>query len=300
SSLLLAFRLESRPVLLIGGGPVSHSRLIHLISCGSHITLISPTITSEISSLISSSNSSPFPSKITYLKRLYKGESDDIKVKDFSIVLTAIDDPIISKETYEMCKFHRVPINVADVPDLCDFYFGAQFKKGLIQVMVSTSGKGPRVGAMIRDIIEDCLPEELESSVEGVGILRKELREKVPGIGGDKSKKRMEWMKSICDAWGLDNLKLFKEEKIREWVFINGWEKDRVVRPDQIPWNEMPEEIRNQYRKGMKKDKRVGKLDVGGTEMFFGLLGWVLGTALGALFMLGLAMLISWYMSHKS
>lgn len=56
---------------------------------------------------------------------------------------------------------------------------------------------------MLRDLIVDVLLDDIELSLEGVGVLRRDLRECVFGVGGKGGKKRMEWMKVICDKWGL-------------------------------------------------------------------------------------------------
>ena len=88
------------------------------------------------------------------------------------MVLTAIDDNPLSRTVCEMCREARVPVNVADVPPECDFYFGAQLRRGPLQVMVSTGGQGPKIGAMVRDIILRALPDDTEVAIEGVGSLR--------------------------------------------------------------------------------------------------------------------------------
>lgn len=175
-----------------------------------------------------------------------------------------------------MCREQRVPVNVADVPPLCDFYFGAQFRRGPLQVLVSTGGMGPRVGAMIRDHIEKGLPDQLEESIEGVGALRKDLRKRAPGVGGELGRKRMEWMIGVCDEWGLEGVKRLRDGELRERVLEEGWEKEKVLGPADFGgrsrWRSWVENV-----PGLQSERGLGRAE-----------GLVEGVALAGLVVLGL------------
>ncbi|WVQ86215.1 hypothetical protein IAT38_008383 [Cryptococcus sp. DSM 104549] len=232
ASLLLALRLQDHPILLIGGGVVASSRLYFLLESGAHITLISPLpLDPSISHYLTHPSTS---SQITHLPRAYKGRTDEVKVKDFDLVLTAIDDNPLSQEVCEMCREERVMVNVADIPPQCDFYFGAQLRRGPLQILISTGGLGPRAGAMLRDLIVGALPEDVEASLEGVGALRRDLRVRAPGVGGPGGQKRMDWMKATCDRWGLAEMVQFNDEGVRTRVLDEGWEKGVVLGPQDV------------------------------------------------------------------
>ncbi|WVO15526.1 hypothetical protein L204_103185 [Cryptococcus depauperatus] len=232
ASLLLALRLQTRPILLIGGGVVASSRLYFLLEAGAQVTIIAPL---PVHPSINHYLSDPFTSRqISHLERNFAGRSDPINVKDFDLVLTAIDDNDLSKEICEMCREARVMINVADIPPLCDFYFGAQMRRGPLQILISTGGMGPRAGAMLRDVISNALPEDIELSLEGVGALRRDLRERAPGVGGARGQKRMQWMKDTCDRWGLGNMRQFNDDLLRKRILDEGWEKEIVLGPEDL------------------------------------------------------------------
>jgi precorrin-2 dehydrogenase/sirohydrochlorin ferrochelatase len=231
TSLMIAYRLLNRPVLLIGGGNVASGRLFFLLEAGAHVTLVAPSpLDPSIQHRLGTN-----AADITYHDRTYLGRSDPIKVEDFAMVLTAIDDNALSYEVYEMCKEKRVVVNVADVPPKCDFYFGAQLRRGPLQVMVSTGGQGPKVGAMVRDIIVEALPDDVEEAIEGVGKLRADLRKRAPGVGGELGKRRMEWMIGVCDKWGLGEMGVLKDdEALRARVLDEGWDKEAVLGPEDV------------------------------------------------------------------
>jgi precorrin-2 dehydrogenase/sirohydrochlorin ferrochelatase len=141
----------------------------------------------------------------------------------YHMVMTAIDDNPLSKSICLECRAKGVLVNIADVPPLCDFYFAAQFRRGPLQVMLSTGGMGPRIGALVRDRVEKVLPDNLEDAINGVGELRKDLRKRAPGVGGALGQKRMDWMKSISETWSLEQLEDLNEAEVRSRVLDKGW-----------------------------------------------------------------------------
>jgi precorrin-2 dehydrogenase/sirohydrochlorin ferrochelatase len=227
---MLAYRLNDRPVLLIGGGNVASGRLFFLLESGAKVTVISPEPLDPSIRYRLKTN----PDDVTYLPREYKGREDDVKVGDFAMVMTAIDNNELSIEVYKMCREVNVPCNVADVPPYCDFYFGAQLRRGPLQVMVSTGGMGPRIGAMIRNIILKALPDNLEESIKGVGALRGDLRKRAPGVGGPLGQRRMDWMIGICDEWGMAKMAEFNDEGLRKKVLDEGWDKEKIIKPSDM------------------------------------------------------------------
>lgn len=140
------------------------------------------------------------------------------------MVLTALDDPVLSKHIYQLAKKQKMNINVADVPPLCDFYFGSVIRRGPLQVMISTNGKGPRLANRIRRQIEAGLPDNVGEAIENIGELRKELRKKASGSEAATVKRRMEWMVRVTDSWTLDELAAMTPEQ--QEAILSGWEDD--------------------------------------------------------------------------
>lgn len=141
---------------------------------------------------------------------------------EYDMVLTAIDNNPVSTHICTLCRTAQIPVNVADVPPQCDFYFGSQIRRGPLQIMVSTSGRGPRIAALIRKRIESSLPEHVERAIDNVGRLRAELRKRAPGVGGPLGERRMKWMIGVSDAWSLEELSLM-DDRMMEAV-LEGWE----------------------------------------------------------------------------
>lgn len=159
---------------------------------------------------------------------------DELDVKDYDMVFTAIDDNPLSRAVCLAARTARSPVNVADVPPECDFYFGAQVRRGPLQAMVSTSGAGPKVAVIVRDTIAEAIPDDVEDAIAGVGALRKELRERAPGVGGALSKRRMRWMIDTCDAWKLAEMGAMKSPEVRQRLLDEGWEQHKVLGPADV------------------------------------------------------------------
>ncbi|GMK59019.1 hypothetical protein CspeluHIS016_0700340 [Cutaneotrichosporon spelunceum] len=237
ASLLLAWRLEGKKVLLVGGGAVAASRLGFLLEAGAHVTIVSPgPLEASLAHRVATE-----PDYVAWADRPY-GRPDgpdtqpedlakdtEFPVTDFDMVFTAIDDNPLSRAVCDAARAGRVPVNVADVPPECDFYFGAQVRRGPLQVMVSTSGAGPKVAVIVRDVVADAIPDNVEDAIAGVGALRTELRERAPGVGGALSKRRMRWMIDTCDAWKLSEMGAMKSPEVRRKLLDDGWEKKTVL-----------------------------------------------------------------------
>ncbi|KAK4705354.1 precorrin-2 dehydrogenase / sirohydrochlorin ferrochelatase, partial [Phenoliferia sp. Uapishka_3] len=216
ASLILAWQVRGKRVLIIGGGAVAAGRLSALLAADAIVTLISPLdrLSPEVHQRI-------FVDKLvpTYHDRNFLGVED---VEGYEMVLTAIDSPGLSSEICKMCRERRIAVNVADIPPECDFYFGSIVRRGPLQIMVSTNGKGPRIANRIRRQIERGLPDNVGEAIEVVGKLRGELRKIAPGKDVATIDRRMEWMIRVCDKWSMEELGNMDEEMRNK--ILDGWE----------------------------------------------------------------------------
>lgn len=220
-SLLLAWQLKGKRVLIVGGGDVSSGRLESVLSAEAVVTLISPMpgLHPKTLSLFQQN-----PDRILYHDR-------DFSIQDLEgvdMVLTAIDDPNTSRCICNSARERRIPVNVADIPPLCDFYFGSQIQRGNLQVLISTNGQSPKLANVIKKRIESNLPDSTAKAIDNVGALRAKLRERAPGIGGEVGKKRMKWMVDVCNKWSLDDLALLDDQGIERMLDL-GWERGVVI-----------------------------------------------------------------------
>ena len=73
-----------------------------------------------------------------------------------------------------------VLVNAADRPELCDFRFPGLIVRGDVSIGIATAGRAPALGMLLRQRIENALPEDLEAILEAAAGLTAELRETIP------------------------------------------------------------------------------------------------------------------------
>ncbi|KAG1774267.1 siroheme synthase [Suillus placidus] len=225
-SLLLAWQLKGKHVLIVGGGDVASGRVESVLAADARVTLISPS--NGLHTLTKSFLNGPY--NITYHDRLFGGVEE---LAGVDLVLTAIDDVAQSRVICGLCRELKIPVNVADIPESCDFYFGSQIRDGPLQIMISTNGNSPKLANIIRKKVEQSLPEHAGDAITRVGELRVKLKERAPGVGGAIGKRRMRWMIDVCTSWEMEELALLDDQMIRK-LLDDGWEKNAVPSPGEL------------------------------------------------------------------
>lgn len=225
-SLLIAWQLKSKRVLIVGGGDVASSRIESVLVADARVTIICPS--TGLHPLTKKFIDGPH--QITYHDRVFGGADDLIGV---DMVLTAIDDVTQSRIICSLCRERKIPVNVADIPESCDFYFGSQIRDGPLQIMVSTNGQSPKLANLIKRKIEHSLPQQAGKAIEKVGELRAKLKDRAPGVGGQVSKRRMKWMVDVCTSWEMEELATLNEEMMKK-LLDDGWEHDAIPRPEAV------------------------------------------------------------------
>ncbi|KAH8809145.1 putative NAD(P)-binding-domain-containing protein [Xylogone sp. PMI_703] len=195
-SLIIAWQIRNKRVLVIGGGEVAAGRILNVLNADAKVTVVSPRegLNPEVAYRIEKG-------QVEYIDR--KFEPSDLD--DVDMVLSAIDDPEASTEIWKLCKEKKVVANIADVPSECDFYFGSVHRDGPLQIMVSTNGKGPRLANIIRRLIAEKLPDNAGEAITKVGKLRQMLRKVAPNP--EEGPRRMAWMVKVSDTYSLDDLR---------------------------------------------------------------------------------------------
>lgn len=216
-SLLLAWQIRKRTVLLVGGGVVAAGRLTKILEADANCILISPKdgLSPEVKYRIYSETHP----ELTYHDRDFSFETD---FEEVDMVMTAIDDNPLSEAICKESRRRRIPVNIADVPPQCDFYFGSEIRDGPLQIVVSTNGKGPKISNIVRRRIQAALPRDVGTAIENVGKLRAKLRKVAPGVGGALGARRMKWMIDVCECYNIPQLAAMDEAMMDR--ILTGWD----------------------------------------------------------------------------
>ena len=92
------------------------------------------------------------------------------------LVIAATDDKAVNRQIRDEAKDRFLLVNVADTPDLCDFYLGGIVTKGNLKVAISTNGKSPTAAKRLRQLLEEVLPEEIDELLENLHAYRDTLK----------------------------------------------------------------------------------------------------------------------------
>ena len=160
-------KLAQIELLLVGAGNVGLEKLSAILgnSPKAKITIVAPFISEQIKSL-SFGNA-----RIQLEER--KFVETDLDQKD--MVICATDDKELHRYIHQLAKHRRMLINVADTPDLCDFYLGSIVQKGDLKIAISTNGKSPTVAKRIKEVINDIIPIEVDEVLTNMEHIRKSM-----------------------------------------------------------------------------------------------------------------------------
>lgn len=157
-------KLNTLRTLLIGAGNVGLEKLTAIVnnSHNSTITIVAENISIEIFALASSHP----------LITLKQKSFDAADLEGIDIVFAATNNNVLNEEIRAITHQKGLLINVADKPDLCDFYLGSIVKKGDLKIAISTNGKSPTIAKRIKEILNEGIPNELDETLQNMSALR--------------------------------------------------------------------------------------------------------------------------------
>lgn len=160
-------KLHELNVLLVGAGNVGLEKLNSLLTNSPHakITIVAPVIKEEVRTLLTDHP----------LCEIFERSFETSDLLDKDLVILATDNKELHKEIKLMAKEKRILVNVADTPDLCDFYLGSVVQKGNLKVAISTNGKSPTVAKRVKEIITELIPEEIDELLNNLEQVRKKI-----------------------------------------------------------------------------------------------------------------------------
>jgi uncharacterized protein len=163
------FKLEHLHVLIVGGGNIGLEKITALLnnSPATKITLVARHVLPEITELKSKLKN------LTILEKEF--EVHDLDGKD--LVIAATGQRSVSELIRKEATARKILINVADTPDLCDFYLGSIVQKGDLKIAISTNGKSPTLAKRMKEVFNEELKEEdIQHTIDNLGKFRNHLK----------------------------------------------------------------------------------------------------------------------------
>lgn len=92
------------------------------------------------------------------------------------LVIGATDNKEVNRQIRDEAKERFLLVNIADTPELCDFYLGGIVTKGNLKIAISTNGKSPTTAKRLRQLLEEVLPEEIDDLLLNLNAYRETLK----------------------------------------------------------------------------------------------------------------------------
>ncbi len=140
----IALRLESDPVLVIGGGIVAQRKVLSLLRAGANILVVAPALTVKLNKLCRD--------KRVSLRRRKVVRSD---LRGKKMVISATSDAKVNSAVGKWAKEYGLLVNVVDQPNLSNFISTAIIRKGKLLISVYSDGKDPRLSRDVKNYLKE-------------------------------------------------------------------------------------------------------------------------------------------------
>lgn len=167
--------LQGKLCLVVGGGDVAARKVASLLECGAAVRVVSPTLLPELETLTEQG-------QIAADRRPYA--PDDIG--GASLVIAATNQPAVNRLVALHCQQRKIPVNVVDAPELCDFLVPATIRRGPLTIAVSTGGTLPAMARKIRRKLEEDFDQNYGLLLAALGFARSRVLEEIVDSGRRK------------------------------------------------------------------------------------------------------------------
>lgn len=180
-------KLNELHTVVVGGGNVGLEKLTAILNNSplARVTVISKTFLPEIHTLAA---------EFDRLKVVQKTFTDD-DLDEADVVIAATNDKELNNFIRLAAHDRKLLINVADKPELCDFYLGSIVQKGDLKIAISTNGRSPTIAKRLKEVLNESLPDEIDTTLQQMS----ELRNTLSGDFTDKVKKLNEVTSVLVD-----------------------------------------------------------------------------------------------------
>jgi uroporphyrin-III C-methyltransferase/precorrin-2 dehydrogenase/sirohydrochlorin ferrochelatase len=155
--------LESRRVVLVGGGRVAASKLESLLNAGARVTVVAPEIHPQIER-----------EGVEIVRRAF--EDHDL---DGAWWVVAAAPPAVNRQVQEAAETRRVFVNAVDDPRHATAFLGGVVRRDGVTIAISTDGRAPALAGLLREALDAWLPRELDAWMKASDEARRGWREQL-------------------------------------------------------------------------------------------------------------------------
>lgn len=161
-------QLENLHLLIVGGGYVALEKLRAVLGNSplTNIKIVASLVDEQLYEAAKESKN------ITIVQKDY----DVTDLAGIDIVIAAVNDIPVAERIRADARERKILINVADKPELCDFYLSSVVKKGNLKIAISTNGKSPTIAKRLKELFTDALPDEIDNVLHNMQSIRNKLK----------------------------------------------------------------------------------------------------------------------------
>ncbi len=160
-------KLENLQLLIVGGGAIGLEKISAVVknSPGTDITLVARDVLPAIEQLALG-----HPNIKIKRREFFPGD-----LLHANLVIAATGERKLNEQIVTEARKLNVLANIADTPDLCDFYLGSIVQKGDLKIAISTNGKSPTLARRLREYFEENLPD-VQDLLNNLNLFRSKLK----------------------------------------------------------------------------------------------------------------------------
>ena len=162
------FDVKGKWIAVIGGGGAALRRVEASLKSGARVRLFAGVLSDEFKAVEGVERLQ------VVTREASKGDLDDC-----ALLFCAADDAEINRQGRALATGARVPCNVVDTPELCDFTMPSIIDRSPVVIAVSTSGTSPILGRMVKARIETMLPAAYGQIANFLGRYRSKVADTI-------------------------------------------------------------------------------------------------------------------------
>jgi siroheme synthase-like protein len=160
-------KLNDLHTVVIGAGNIGLEKLRAIVqnSPRAKVTVVALEILPDIHELAAEYEG------ITLVQKAFS----DSDLDDAELVIAATCNSELNSFVRQSAHDRKLLINVADKPELCDFYLSSIVKKGDLKIAISTNGKSPTIAKRLKEVLNEGIPDEIDTTLQHMSELRTSL-----------------------------------------------------------------------------------------------------------------------------
>lgn len=182
------FNIKDRCVAVVGGGLAAARKAEMAMQAGARVKVFAGQLCEEFNELKADA-------RLSVVARGPLAQDLD----GCALLYCAADDIVQNRKAQALARAARVPCNVVDMPELCDFTMPSIVDRSPVVIAISTAGTSPILGRMIKARLETLLPSAYGRVAGFVGRYRKKV-----GLALEDFRQRRRFWERILDGPVVD------------------------------------------------------------------------------------------------